>query len=1226
MTFGSTVAKVMRRLNLNALVDSKAFRERVGAPIYAHHKSEGVVDTPGPTDFSQGPLLTVVVPSYNVADYLPTCLDSILGQSYSNLDVVVVNDGSIDSTAMIADEYARRHKRVRVIHKKNAGLGAARNTGLDSSSSDFITFVDSDDTVPSGAYERAIRSLLATGSDVCIGSVSRFDSRNKWLPFWVHLAHDRDRLAINGADFPPIMWDVFAWNKVYRRSTWDRLVGQFPIGTLYEDQECTSKLFVGGAKLDILKDVAYNWRLRDDNSSITQQKTSIKDLTQRLEVAFTVREIIKDASPTYVSYWYTKTLGEDLYYYIREVPRASPEFFDLLSSRIGELWTDAPTSSINAIDPVRRTLSYYTANRDRSELERLLIQLERSKNSFRGTYSNGKLNYSIEDAYGSEFDLPTAMHEVAPEHLTPRVEIDSFTALDSGDVVLAGFAFLQNFDVEYGYSADLFDTATEQVVSTLEITADVGAVPPAVSDFYHSYRDRRFDLKIEKFVIDELGARFQVSQSRNLLLRIHLHLGPYIWTVDSVKRDLHSSAGYPHASALTSRGHRVAFQGNPRQKTEVVVISPAAIADEITVSGDELRVGIVPGPSGMIFSSPQNDDLELVLSSGKSEIARTPLDSNGPSLSATLALPREVIAASKCIDEFDIHVLSKSGMRRALAVDCSKAERTRDKDFVLGASGFGYAVVERPLQAATASDIKIDPEGQTISVHGTFALDPAVARSVTPTFALVNAQKVIHPSSIVVDQTNRTFVATFTLVEAGIEGKQRSLEPGRFILQLLLATGKQHPASSWVALSRELEAGCPKQMLSSEHLATLKSIGTSRSVGIDLDYRLVPDTDLGRWNERRKSFVFISEDRKVKSGTVLFESFAGNAIADSPLALDRELARVHPEITRLWTVRDPSIQIPKGARPVVFGSQEWFDAASTSRVLVNNNNFPHFFDKHPDQFYVQTWHGTPLKQIGNHVPSTGLSLSYRQLMKREPQEYWNLLIAQSEWAGKTLSDAFAYNGPLATNGYPRNDVLADSVRSTEVRINVRRRFGINPGQKVVLYAPTWRDNLKESSGHYSNVDYLKVDDTAKKLGHSTVILYRGHSNSLKANPRTFAKGVTDVSKYPDINDLIIASDVLVTDYSSIMFDYAVTGKPMIFLCPDLEQYRDSVRGFYFDFASAAPGPIVKTASETVGLLSSDQSFTVDTTDRYIEFVNRFAPDDDGNASSRVVDTIDGMLS
>lgn len=1221
MSTRTAIARNLRKLGLSAIVDSSAVRSLARAP---QRSVKPASDTDAGDNVADvGPLLTVVVPAYNVEQYLSQCLDSILSQSYTNLDVLIVNDGSTDGTASLCDQYASKHKRVRVIHKTNAGLGAARNTGLSYSSSEFITFVDSDDVVPPGAYERAMNSLSNSGSDVCIAAVSRFDSRNKWKPFWVDLAHDEDRYGISGSEFPPIMWDVFAWNKVYRRDTWDRLVGNFPEGTLYEDQECTAKLFVGDAKLDVLRAVGYNWRLRDDNTSITQQKTSIDDLRQRLDVALSVLQIVDQSNEDYRGYWFTKTLGEDLYYYIREVPRASDEFHELLSTNMLELWKQAPESSLKGIEPTRRILAYTAAHCSRSELVRLLVHLERTQNAYQGFLDNGHPVFRILDFDQTEFQLPESLREVATDFLKPRLEITSYLSDTDGDVTLRGYGFIPNYDIDYGYSADLFDGTTDSIVATLVIGTESGAVPPQLSDTYHSYSDRRFVLRIPHSIIDDVANQMNSTQSGNLQLRIHLHVGRHSWTVDRVRRDIHSSAGYPGASHITKRGSRVAFYGDPRQGTDIIVLRPRLFASAIVLDRKQLRVDLKSFSAQSSFRHGvdgfyPDSKFYLTVSKVERELARSEFTYRDGVASATLVVPENQFDESKSVDRLHLHVVDQTGKRWAIAIDREQATRDRDSNLAVATTGYGYAVIDRPIQAATASSLSLSPSGRTMIAAGTYVLDPTVARTVTPTFALVGSSRVVHPIRTEISHSERTFKAEFPLTLLNTDGYDSPLEPDRYILQLLLASGKAHPAAAWVTTSYKLEDGLPEHRLTTLHSVTLSAVGTSRSLRIDLSEPLSARTEAGKFNQTANATVFLSPTRTISPSTILFESFAGAAVADSPLALDREIALKYPDAVRLWTVKHPLTPVPSGAEPVVFGSQKWYDAVSSAKILINNNNFPHFFRKRSDQFYVQTWHGTPLKRIGNHVPPKSLSLSYRDLMTKEAERYWDLMIAQSPWAAETLRDAFNFEGHVLDLGYPRNDVLANPDQLDVLRHEARLRLGLNPDQRVILYAPTWRDNLKERSGHYSSVDFLNVNKVAQSLGTDTIILYRGHSNSLSATPKKFNRQVIDVSRYPDINFLIAASDTLVTDYSSIMFDYVVTGKPIVFVCPDLEEYRDSVRGFYFEFEATAPGPVVKSSKAAIDLLKSARVFSVDTTERYLKFRELYAGHDDGYSSTRVV--------
>lgn len=1227
MTYKTDIARAMRRVGLSRLVDSSVLRRATGVTIPATRQPSDEDQSATPSNLGiNGPKLSVIVPTYNVEEYLANCLDSILGQSYTNLDVIVVNDGSTDQSGAIADSFARKHKRLRVIHKHNAGLGAARNTGLDYSDSEYVTFVDSDDTLPPDAYQTAMTSLLNTNSDVSIGSVERFDSRNKWLPFWVKLAHDEYRPAIHGLDFPPIMWDVFAWNKIYKRDTWDQLVGRFPEGTLYEDQECTAKLFVGGAKIDVLESVVYRWRLRDDNSSITQQKTNINDLSQRLDVMDSVESIISGTSDEYVDYWYSKTLGEDLYYYLREIPRADDDFFDLLSNRTRSLWENASDDAIAGIPPTRKALCYYVANKTKGEVTRLLVQFERTKEAYDIQYNDGEMTFTIPDEFGHSFALPEDLTRVIPDHITADAKIDFFDPRSNGDVVFEGFAKLNCVGFATGFSADLYDSQTDQVVATLEIEQKTRQADYRISDTLHSYKDAGFDLTIPHYVIDQIASVSNATQSARLTLRIHVHLGEHTWTVTDVKRDINSFAGYPHATEFTSRNHRLAIQGDPRVRTDLLVISPKLVASHIEIVNGELEVTLDSSAIQAAFGTDKSIDAYLLVQSNDVELGRSYFNFTHELAIARIPLPDLSLNRALCIDRHDLYVGSPNGMRTAIAVSQGQATRNRNADLQIGMSGFGYATLDQPIQSASVHAVEVDDRSATLTVTGSFTLSPRAARSVTPTLALVGSGRNIYPAQLSINSQTREYSAVFSLTGFVAPTGNRLESASHYILQLLLASGKTHPASSWVTTNVDLERSLPMRSKCGDHLLTVDPVGNSRSLRVQISAPLSPTTELGRWNESRNTRTFISPTRTISPNTVLFESFAGHSIGDSPLALNNEIARRFPSATRYWTVRSSKSYVPAGATPVIYGSIDWFDAVASSAVLINNNNFPYYFSKHREQIYLQTWHGTPLKRIGNDVPASNLSLSYRALMKDEAEKHWSFLLAQSPWAADTLSNAFGYSGDIIVEGYPRNDVLVDSSYAAARRNEVRKRLGISNTQTAILYAPTWRDNLKDRSGHYSMVDFLDVNKSSQELGKSSKILYRGHSNSIYSKRDHFSERVIDVSLYSDINDLILASDALITDYSSIMFDYVVTGKPIAFLCPDLDSYQEKVRGFYFDFESMAPGEILRSRKDAIELLRSSCMFTSQSTERYVAFAQKFASLDDGAAAERVVGQIGHFFS
>lgn len=344
---------------------------------------------------------------------------------------------------------------------------------------------------------------------------------------------------------------------------------------------------------------------------------------------------------------------------------------------------------------------------------------------------------------------------------------------------------------------------------------------------------------------------------------------------------------------------------------------------------------------------------------------------------------------------------------------------------------------------------------------------------------------------------------------------------------------------------------------------------------------------------------------------IFFESFYGRNASCNPLAIDREFARVAPNVVRYWSVVDLSVQVPEGAIAVVEGSPEWWRARGAARLLVVNDWLRRRFSRRSGQIVLQTWHGTPLKRLALH--RAGFDPRRAVAVVREARR-WNVLLAQNPYGANILRKAYAFlRRPIWIEGYPRNDVLVSSDGAA-----TRRALGVEGDEKILLYAPTWRDDRDHM------VDFLDLERLAATVG--AVVLVRGHSRTLlpgsdvaetSAEGRRGGPRVIDVTTYPDVSELLVVADVLVTDYSSVMFDFSATGKSMVFFTPDLDHYRGELRGFYFDLAHHAPGPVTTTQDE-LELALMDDSLAERFSDRYVAWRRKFNARDDGRAAQRVV--------
>ncbi|WGL52884.1 CDP-glycerol glycerophosphotransferase family protein [Nocardioides sp. BP30] len=287
------------------------------------------------------PVLSVVVPVYNVAAFLPACLDSLLGQTLSELEVICVDDGSSDDSYRILQEYAAADPRVRVLQQANAGQGAARNTAMPHVRGEFLAFADSDDEVPSDAYQAMVETLRRTGSDWVLGGARRYTHGQLLEVVRGAAVHDRDRLGVRLDDFPVALQDIIPGNRLFRTAFYRERVPAYRSDVKYEDQVPCLAAFARG-KFDVLERVTYLWRIREDASSTTQQKTTLRNLLDQVEVMHEARELMRaDASPVGYDAWVGRMIGVDLNGFVQPALAADEEFRTVLTAAYREVLPEA---------------------------------------------------------------------------------------------------------------------------------------------------------------------------------------------------------------------------------------------------------------------------------------------------------------------------------------------------------------------------------------------------------------------------------------------------------------------------------------------------------------------------------------------------------------------------------------------------------------------------------------------------------------------------------------------------------------------------------------------------------------------------------------------------------------------------------------------------------------------------------------------------------------------
>lgn len=389
---------------------------------------------------------------------------------------------------------------------------------------------------------------------------------------------------------------------------------------------------------------------------------------------------------------------------------------------------------------------------------------------------------------------------------------------------------------------------------------------------------------------------------------------------------------------------------------------------------------------------------------------------------------------------------------------------------------------------------------------------------------------------------------------------------------------------------------------------------------------------LEQWRNAKYRRFF---DAPVDEKLVIFESFQARSFSCSPKALYKAMAADprFDDFTFVWAFRKPTkyegMKELARATIVPFGSKAYNDYHARAKYWVTNAITPVHLHPRPGQVYVQTWHGTPLKRLGCDIregASDNVLFSPKEIHTRYVREGERLtyLLSPSAFATEKLSSAFGLGGrrsAVIEEGYPRNDFLA-TFEASDVEA-IKERLEIPSGKKVILYAPTFRDNQHSSATGYTFELGIDFHSLRRGLGDDHVVLFRAHY--LVASDFDFEAHqgfVYDASEVDDINELYVASDMLITDYSSVFFDYANLRRPIVYYMYDLEHYAESLRGIYLD-VSELPGPIVSTQEELVGAIRTAGSGSCELSERYNAFNDRFTYLDDGHASERVIERIFG---
>jgi CDP-glycerol glycerophosphotransferase len=921
--------------------------------------------------------------------------------------------------------------------------------------------------------------------------------------------------------------------------------------------------------------------------------------------------------------WCVYTIGTLMSPYYQLVPRASEEFWEKLVLFIDRVYRSIEDDGI--LDEIRlhdRILIHLIKEENRKDCEAVSVGRSDLGSKYSIDVVDGKPLASPN--YLSDLDtrVPQNLLQCRDWELQVKAGIFEYRWTSPTILRITGYAYIEGLDA--GGSRNricirVMDTLSGALLEKPVKQVDIPRIDLLSNDRNRSYRETGFEVDLE---ISELPSQQLGGSTGSDTWKIEAYVenqgvyaqGVFEW------RDRSGAAAYLDLAEIHS-GARLVPRFSSSDGLEVKLDRPRYVVDGVKLADRELKLQVrVSGNSIPV-------DVEAFCAATKTKVRGHLSHYDGNTALYSVQLPK-VASDARARGEWEWSIRAKTGGGEsyplAWAYDETALESRVDPALALSArlSGFGYLKLMERRWRILVDRTTMSPDGRYLDVFGSCDLDSARP----PRLVLANSRGIVEASfSEVVarsDKVTAEFRARFDTKTQRWGQDGGPIESGAYSLRYMREGVDDPNRSHWVLASRAFSNDLPYN--ASGHKSRLEITRTKRQGAVKLHFRPnLSDYEASRYGQRELQLEFFTGDtvnlsNKADGQYVVAVCFGGRRVTDTVLEIATQLHEDRPDIPIYWGIVDESVSVPDEFEPIVIGTRRWYELLSNARMLINNNNFPHYFRKRAGQYYLQTWHGTPLKRLVFDVDANNFSLSYWALMAREAS-YWDLLIGQSEEAAKTLARAFQYKGQLFYNGYPRNDSL-DRPESEDRRNIVRDYLGIGYDKKVALYAPTWRDNAKSSSSQYAMVTYLDFDAFNEKLGDEWTILLRGHHN-IAAGRQTSGLNVIDVTDYPLVNDLYLAADALVTDYSSVMFDFSVTGKQIVFLAPDIDAYGGSIRGFYFDLVEAAPGPVVKT---TRGVIDALQNLTL-TQWRYLrkrkEFRRRFAPHDDGLATRRLYEVL-----
>jgi CDP-glycerol glycerophosphotransferase len=1137
------------------------------------------------------PVLSVVVGASNAESYLRECLQSLQSQTLNRLEVIVVDNGSTDGTAAVAYQVAAEDSRFRVLLRPPVAITAARNAGALLARGRFLAFMDATDTMPRTGYASLINSLRQTGSDFAAGAVRTVVRGRRYRPGWTTVTHDLDRPALTLRDFPLAIQDTSTTNRVFRTDFWKLQVGGFPDSADGETLAIVSAT-LRAKQFDLLQAVSCVRRIRLGAGKLLPDPLTASELGSRLSWLWATWRLLRgSADPTIAACWLGGLIDGDLGDLAADAHRADASYRAGLQKAAQDCLALADETVWQQVRIDRKVRLWLVANERWTDLEQLLQHVALCGSIPRTEVREGRL-YAVGEELPGAAAAPAECRELSESQSALSACVEH-VAWDGDRLEVHGWGFIRGLDL--ASEAPELTASLIEPVTGRAYPCDVAQLHKVAANEWSMFRYQ-----------DVAAAGFKISVDTG---RIERHPGRWQLRLTVRAHDL-QRIGPIKAVAPSGSGHLMWGRNLQRldEPTRVVPKLDPQLGFALHVRPEHVQARMLT----MDRAGKAGGALRLVDPGLGSLVSVTATSSFGR---VAGHLPK---AGSDGLQRFELDLPVGVGTSVAWdfrAVDVNGLTHRvswpieADNDLQMGGGAgsvcwqrsiTGYCNLMTDWVVAEAENVTMAEDELSIDLRliGLEASECANAR-LSGRLAEVPVRRV--------ESVGDRVRLVFPMLAGRWGGPELPLPTGDYRVEL--ASGAR------LLCSDRLVVRLPDQGLTAKHYYRLGRDNRNRLL-ISLTAPLA-DQERSRLAKERLA-TWYRQSPFTATESVLFQSYRGEFATDSQLAIHAELRSRRPDLELLWGVADWSVAVPEGGRALLIESREWYAALGSSRYLCRNIELDRYFRKRPYQHYIQTFHGFPFKSMGAslwRVQGRPESVIDAECARRS--QAWDAIVVPESFCVDLYRREYRFAGNALVTGYPRNDALV-TADTASARSRVLAQLGIEQHRIVVLYAPTWRDTVATGAWSAKFVANLEPKALADQLGDRYAVLLRGHSYNLREGFSHVTGKVWDVSTYPEINDLLLAADVAVLDYSSIRFDWLITGKPVVFFVPDLKEYLRS-RTILFDFPPTAPGPLLATTAE-VGEALLDLGTVVSEYAAARELFNKeFNRLHDGHATERVID-------